>query len=110
MQLRSLSSRRTLSRAGCCRSSGCMVTPSSAVVALWDTTKSHRALDREGSAAPQQQQLAHCATCVTCALWQTANNGYVRLKNHQAPPPHATPFFQAIVKTSPPMFVVDIGT
>src|SRR5262249_19470420 len=84
MRLRSLSSRRTLSRAGCCRSSGCMVTPSSAVVALWDTTKSHRALDREGSAAPQQQQLAHCATCVTCGVRQLAGSCRARAPSARA--------------------------
>ena len=36
--------------------------------------------------------------------------GYVRLKNHQAQPPRTTPVFQGIVKASPPMFIVEIGT
>ena len=36
--------------------------------------------------------------------------GHVRLENHQTPPPHTTPVFQGIVKASPPVFIVEIGT
>jgi len=42
------------------------------------------ALDQKGSAAPQQQQLAHCATCVTCGVRQLAGSCRARAPSARA--------------------------